>query len=173
MDTPSNLTALFNGNIARNSSVDAVSTSMRLSILLETVLLRVMISKSLNFTFSVTVRPREPLSSQCRQTLSISGCSSATIALEFGEVAEERILGADRLADAVGADLPIVDASRDPVVVRAGLAEVGLHEFKRLIAHVEAGVKAERVHLRGGRRSDAVEFADRQGFDERRPHLRA
>ena len=79
MDTPSDLTALFNGNIARNSSVDAVSTSMRLSILLETVLLRVMISKSLNFTFSVTVRPLEPLSSQCRHTLSISGCSSATI----------------------------------------------------------------------------------------------
>jgi hypothetical protein len=39
-----------------------------------------MISKSLNFTFRVTVRPREPLSSQCRQTLSISGCSSATMA---------------------------------------------------------------------------------------------
>ena len=32
--------------------------------------------KSANFTLSVTVRPREPFSSQCRQTLSISGCSS-------------------------------------------------------------------------------------------------
>src|ERR1700722_11706989 len=45
-----------------------------------TDLLRVMISKSLNFTFSVTVRPRDPLSSQCRQTLSINGCSSAAMA---------------------------------------------------------------------------------------------
>jgi hypothetical protein len=33
-------------------------------------LLRVMSSKLLNFIFSVTVRPREALSSQCRQTLS-------------------------------------------------------------------------------------------------------
>jgi hypothetical protein len=62
----------------------------------------------------------------------------------------------------VGADLAIVDASRYPIVVRAGLAEVGLHEFNRLIAHVEAGVEAERVHLRGRRRTDAVELADRQ-----------
>lgn len=37
-----------------------------------------MISKSLNFTFNVTVRPRELFSAQCRQTFSISGCSSAT-----------------------------------------------------------------------------------------------
>jgi hypothetical protein len=35
-----------------------------------------MISKSLNFTFSVTVLPRLPVPSQCRQTLSIRGCTS-------------------------------------------------------------------------------------------------
>jgi hypothetical protein len=46
-----------------------------------------------------------------------------------------------------------------------------LHELQRLIAHIEAGVKAERVHLRARRRADAVEFADGQSFDERRPHL--
>ena len=45
-----------------------------------TVRLREINSKSANLTLSVTVRPRVPLSSQCRQTLSISGCSSATIA---------------------------------------------------------------------------------------------
>lgn len=45
-----------------------------------TDLLRVIVSKSANLTFSVTVRPREPFSSQCRQTLSIKGCSSDTIA---------------------------------------------------------------------------------------------
>ena len=42
--------------------------------------LRLMISKSKNLIFSVTVRPRDPLSSQWRQTLSISGCSSAAMA---------------------------------------------------------------------------------------------
>jgi hypothetical protein len=41
--------------------------------------LREMISKSANLTLSVTVRPRVPLSWQCRQTLSISGCSSDSI----------------------------------------------------------------------------------------------
>jgi hypothetical protein len=42
--------------------------------------LRVIISKSLNFTLSVTVRPRLPAPSQCRQTLSMSRASSATMA---------------------------------------------------------------------------------------------
>jgi hypothetical protein len=42
--------------------------------------LRIMISKSANFTLSVTVRPRVPADSQCRQTLSISGSSSAAMA---------------------------------------------------------------------------------------------
>jgi hypothetical protein len=39
----------------------------------------------------------------------------------------------------------------------ASLSEVGLHELQRLISHVEAGVEAQRVHLRAGRRSDAME----------------
>ena len=90
---------------------------------------------------------------------------------EFGEVFGERGLGADRFPDPVGADLAVVDASGYQVVVRAGFAEVGLHEFRRLVAHVEAGVEAERVHLRARRRSDAVEFADGQCFDERRSHF--
>jgi hypothetical protein len=38
-----------------------------------------MTSKSANLIFSVTVRPRLPVLSQCRKTLSISGCSSAAI----------------------------------------------------------------------------------------------
>ena len=41
--------------------------------------------------------------------------------LESGEVAGKRVLGADRLPDPVRADLAVVDAPRDPVVVRAGL----------------------------------------------------
>src|ERR1700736_2197967 len=63
-----------------SSAIDNRSRSPRLATATGTDLLRVMISKSLNFTFSVTVRPRDPLSSQWRQTLSISGCSSAAMA---------------------------------------------------------------------------------------------
>lgn len=52
----------------------------------------------------------------------------------------------------------------------AGLAEVGLHEFERLILHVETGVEPERAssHWCG---LDAVKFAYAQGVDERWPHL--
>jgi hypothetical protein len=41
---------------------------------------------------------------------------------------------ADGFPDPVRADLSVVDGSRDPVVVRAGLAEVGLHEASLLSA---------------------------------------
>ena len=54
-----------------SSAIDNRSRSPRLETATGRDLLRVMISKSLNFTFSVTVRPRDPLSSQWRQTLSI------------------------------------------------------------------------------------------------------
>ena len=69
-----------------------------------------MISKSLNFTFSVTVRPREPLFSQFRQTLSIDGGLQFD-GHELRKVAGERVLGADRLPDPVRTDLSVVDAS--------------------------------------------------------------
>src|ERR1700730_17979560 len=49
-----------------------------------------------------------------------------------------------------------VDASGDPVVVVARVAKVGLHEFERLVAHVEAGVEPEGVHLGAGGRADAA-----------------
>ena len=137
-----------------------------------TDLLRVMISKSANFTFSVTVRPREPLSSQCRQTLSISGCSSATIASNSVRSLENVFSAPTDLRIRLARTVAVVDAARDPVVVAAGLAEVRLHEVERLVAHVEAGAEPERVHLRARRRPDAVEFADRQRFDERWPHFR-
>jgi hypothetical protein len=66
----------------------------------------------------------------------------------------------------------MIDASRDPVVVRASFAEVGLHELQRLIAYVEAGVQAKGVHLRTRRRSDVVELSDGQRLDKRRSHFR-
>ena len=91
---------------------------------------------------------------------------------KLGKVAGESVLGADRLSYSIHADFAIIDASRYPIVVSARLAEIGLHEFERLIAHVEAGVETKGVHLGAGRRPDAVKFADRKRLDERRPHLR-
>ena len=63
--------------------------------------------------------------------------------VEVGEVGGERVFGADGFADPVGANLAVVDASRDPIVIASGLAEIGLHEVERLVAHVEAGVRAQ------------------------------
>src|SRR5450631_1975188 len=66
--------------------------------------------------------------------------------------------------------LAVVDAPGDPVVISDRLAEIGLHEIVRLVAHVEAS--AEAVHSSSrGRRPDAIKFAGRQSLDERRLHL--
>ena len=48
-----------------------------------------------------------------------------------------------------------------------------LQNFERLGAEVGAGVDAERLHPARRRRADAVEFADRQGGDERRRRVPA
>ena len=47
-----------------------------------------------------------------------------------------------------------------------------MHEIERLVAHVEASVQPEGIHLSAGRWPDAVKLANRQGFYERRSHLR-
>jgi len=77
--TPGSLTAFSNGKWAFNNSPETDSNSSRLPIAPTNVRLREINSKSANFTLSVTVRPYGPLSSQCRQTLSISGCSSESV----------------------------------------------------------------------------------------------
>jgi hypothetical protein len=73
MDTPNSLTAFSGGNTILNKSIVTDSKSLRLTTEPGNVRLRVIKLKSANFTLRVTVRPRAPLSSQCRQTLSISG----------------------------------------------------------------------------------------------------
>jgi hypothetical protein len=73
------LTAFSNGKWAFNNSPDTDSNSSRLPIAPTNVRLREINSKSANFTLSVTVRPCATLSSQCRQTLSISGSSSESL----------------------------------------------------------------------------------------------
>jgi hypothetical protein len=49
------------------------------------------------------------------QTLSISGCSSATITLNS---VRSRVFGTDRFSDAVGAHRSLIDAAGDPMVAR-------------------------------------------------------
>ena len=73
-------TAFDSGMFSCSRPVAIFERSARLAIAEETDRLRVIISKSANFTLSVTVRPRLPAASQCRQTLSISGWSSTTMA---------------------------------------------------------------------------------------------
>ena len=73
---------------------------------------------------------------------------------------------------AIGADGTVVDPARNPVVVGARFAEIGVQELQRLIANVYSGEEAQAVHLRARGWTDAVEFADRQRFDEARSHLR-
>ena len=72
------MTAFFIGMSAFNNSADTFAKSLLRPIMHFTILLLEINSKSSNFTLSVTVRPRMPLSSQSRQTLSISGCNSAS-----------------------------------------------------------------------------------------------
>ena len=76
-ETPRRRTAFGSGILSSNRLIAICARSSRLAIAEETDRLRVIISKSTNFTLSVTVRPRVPADSQCRQILSISGSSSA------------------------------------------------------------------------------------------------
>ena len=80
--------------------------------------------------------------------------------LEGEEISGKRVLGADRLADAVGEDRTVVDAARDPIVKSPRLTKVLLKERHRLRSQVETGFDPEFVHLCCRRRTDAVEFAD-------------
>jgi hypothetical protein len=78
IDTPAALRLSQGGNTTLNKSTATDSKSLRLSTELGIVRLRVINSKSANFTFRVTVRPRVPLSSQCRQTLPMSSFGGAS-----------------------------------------------------------------------------------------------
>ena len=86
------------------------------------------------------------------------------------EIGDEGILRADRLADAIRAHRPLVDAAGDPVEEWAGLAEMAFEKLERAVAQVAPVFDAEPLHLGGGRRADAMELRDRQRLDERGPH---
>src|SRR5829696_6382931 len=93
----------------------------------------------------------------------------------FGQrpyVLRERILGSDRLTNAIGSHRAIINAPGYPVVVAPRFSEALFQEGPRLRLEVCARVDAKPVHFRGGRWPDAVEFSDGQRLHEGRPHLR-
>lgn len=88
------------------------------------------------------------------------------------KVSGERVLRADRLADAVGAHGTLVEPPSDTVVVGTDLAEVLGEERDRALAQVAPGVDAEPFHLGGRRRPHAVEARNGRVGYEGGTHLR-
>jgi hypothetical protein len=117
---------------------------------------RVMISKSANFTLSVTVRPRVPADSQCRQIFSMSGLSTATRASKSVR-SVENVFSAPTdfrmrwLEQAVRRRRGKSRSSRRPTV--------RVYELQRLVPHVETREDAQGIHLGVRRRAYPVEFA--------------
>ena len=113
-----------------------------------------------------------PVAWQCRQTLAMMGSSASRIGSNAMQVLRKGVLRPNRLADAVGADGPFINAARDPVIVRSGLTEVLLKEGQGLRPQIEPRCDPEPVHFRCRRRPNAMEFVNRQILDKGRPHLR-
>src|SRR6266481_3058438 len=171
MDIPTSRIPFLTGNCALSRSREISSNAVRPSITPRTDWLRVICWKSANLTFSVTVRLRVPVLSQWPQTLSMMG-KSASRAVSKLKRSAENVFSAPtdlrtRLARTGRSSTP-----RDPIVKGSRLAKVLLKERHRLRFQIETGFNPELVHLRRGRRTDAVEFADRQRLDEGRSHLR-
>ena len=88
------------------------------------------------------------------------------------QVLRKGVLRPNRLANAVGAHQPFINAARDPIIVGAGLAEVPLKEGQGLRPQIEAVLDPESVHFGCRRRSNTMEFFDWQILDKGRPHFR-
>ena len=84
----------------------------------------------------------------------------------------KRVLGPNGFAYPVGADGPLVDAARGPVIVGARLSEMLLKELQGLVLNVEPGLDTELGHLSRRRRPDAVKLPDGQRLNEGWAHLR-
>ena len=67
---------------------------------------------------------------------------SKRVPRRFGgeEIDRKCVLGADGFAYPVGADRPLVDAARGPVIVGARLTEMLLKELQSLVLKVEPGL---------------------------------
>ena len=86
------------------------------------------------------------------------------------EIGGKRALGTDRFPYSIGADGPLVDAPRSPVIIGARFTKMLMKKGQGAGPEVEPGFDPEPLHLLGCRRSDAVKLPDRQGFDEYRSH---
>src|SRR5450631_283094 len=124
-ETPRSRTGLGTGISFCSKATDRRSRSLRLETATGTDLLRVMISKSLNFILIVTVRPRLPAPSQYRQTLSMSGLSSTTMASKSVR-SVENVFSAPTDLRIRSARTSRLSTPREPVVVASGLPEVCL-----------------------------------------------
>lgn len=78
-ETPRRRTAFGKGMAPSGKPTVRCKRSFRLATADATDRLRVAVSKSEDFTYSVTVRPRSPVLSQRRQTFAMNGASSAII----------------------------------------------------------------------------------------------
>src|SRR6266446_5535984 len=87
------------------------------------------------------------------------------------KIGGKRVLCADGFSYPIGADGPLIDATRSPVIVEARFPEMLLQKGLGLRPQVEPGFDAQPGHLLGCRRSDAVKLPHRQGLDEYWPHL--
>ena len=110
------------------------------------------------------MRPRLLLRDAALRDLGDDRLQPVASVRDVPQVVRERRLAADRLADAVGAHRPLVDAARDAVIVGAGGAELRFQELQRLRPKVRAGEDAQPVHPLLLLRPDAVEPADRQAL---------
>jgi hypothetical protein len=77
------------------------------------------------------------------------------------EIGGKRILGADGLSYPIGADRPLIDAARSPVIVGAGFPELLLQEGQGLRPEVEPVAKGIRL-LGVSLSSLATEEAERE-----------
>jgi hypothetical protein len=114
------------GSSLRSNATAIVSSSHWLETAIGTGLLQVL-SKSLNFTFSVTVLPRDPLSSQCRQTFSTSGVNSA--AMDSKPVGEAVLADIERSLLINAADVDRRDSI--PNLSAVGIAQLGPYKSER------------------------------------------
>ena len=78
------------------------------------------------------------------------------------EIDGKRVFCPDGFAYPVGADGPLVDAARGPVIVGARLSEILLQELQGLVLKVEPGLDTELGHLSRRRRPDAVKLPHRR-----------
>jgi len=132
-----------------------------------------MISKSLNFTLSVTVRPRLAVPSQCRQTLSIRGSSSATIASNSVRSLEKRVFGGRPTSESGWRGTgTFVYAARDPVVLRGPPLPKWTVMNSTVWLRMSMPVKMPRAFIFALVAGPmAVELGDGQGLHERWAHL--